>query len=172
MNERNGSHQDSEHIYPVGKWFNPFQNYEDRELHKSSDVKYEYKKFPMVFDGIGSVTCKTLKFVGEGDCEGVILTPAVTIPFTYGEIKPFESVIAAPFLDFEFSSKGRLDDLQVEIRLGEDGDIYSSRFYSCMNSSDAGMGHWFNASQFTGFLQVPEREYIVGQMQARIISLQ
>ena len=170
MVERNESQQNLE-VYKLGEWFAPFQNYEDAASYKSDNGKHEFREFPFEIEGMGSFKGKTVKFLGEGDEMGVILTPAVAIPFTYGELEQHKTRLSARLLDFEIFVKQRLQGLfQLDLKLGEDGSIYTCGFGNWWNSSIAS-GPWRKEEELVDFLHVPEREYILNQVQTRIVPI-
>lgn len=165
--------QQNPESYKIGEWFAPFKNYEEVRSNNRADEDFEQKDFPFEIAGAGSFDGLTFRSSADGDGDAIILTPTFTIPFNEHDIKPLEARLGTRLVGLSFKTLGWKDNIAVSLRLGNEGEVYSNRFYPLPNSSvsTAEWNTWHNKYTLIGGLYVPEREYVLSHMQARIAEV-
>ncbi len=171
MVERKDPQQNPEHIHAVGEWFNPFVNYEEAAIMEGDEGSYG-RRFPVHIEGIGNIKGTTFWASAPGsDTLAHVITPTTIIPFNEREIHEIEKLIGARLLSIGFTHRGDLQGYTVQVRFGEEGATYASQFEYAptLNFSVTDEEKWLDVDGNKIVLFFPEREYILNQLQARII---
>ena len=172
MVERKDPQQDPEHIYSVGEWFNPFQNYEylpkadtRREYGSNVDSTFEIK-------GIGVFT-GSLMWPADDREAGVVLTQFSSSIVPKHEVKSAEERISARLLSPWFALGQKLTAHQIELKMGEDGEIYSGTFkyYDFADMQSSITNKWSTITGIEKGLYIPERNYILDEVEVRVVPI-